>query len=79
LVLFNEIPQDGISCKCKFKQQKIEYLGLIISEGQIEMDPVKVAGIAEWLVPTSRQEKQSVRICSFPINSLIILFPFASK
>ena len=31
--------------KCEFEKTKIEYLGLIISEGQVEMDPVKVAGV----------------------------------
>src|SRR5882757_9862388 len=28
--------------KCEFAQTKIEYLGLIISHGQAEMDPVKI-------------------------------------
>jgi hypothetical protein len=37
----------------------IEYLGLIISEGEICMDPVKVAGVTEWPVPTTRKEVQS--------------------
>src|SRR5215475_6046909 len=32
--------------KCKFEQRRIEYLGVIILEGQVEMDPVKVAGVA---------------------------------
>ncbi|KAG5718015.1 hypothetical protein E4T56_gene6062 [Termitomyces sp. T112] len=34
--------------KCKFEQIQIEYLSLIISHGAVEMDPVKVAGVAEW-------------------------------
>ena len=33
--------------KCKFKQQCIEYLGLIISEEKIEMDLIKVARVAD--------------------------------
>jgi hypothetical protein len=37
--------------KCEFEQTQIEYLGLIISEGQAEMDPVKVAGVADWPKP----------------------------
>ena len=28
--------------KCKFEQKQIEYLGLIISEGSIAMDPIKI-------------------------------------
>lgn len=34
--------------KCEFEHTRIEYLGLIVSEGRVEMDPVKVAGVAEW-------------------------------
>ena len=44
--------------KCKFECQKIEYLGLIISEGRIEMDPVKVSRVAEWPRPNSKKEVQ---------------------
>ena len=29
----------------------VEYLGLILSEGHIETDPVKVGGVAEWPTP----------------------------
>ena len=36
----------------------IEYLGLIISEGHVEMDPVKVAGVTEWPVPKNKKEVQ---------------------
>ena len=32
---------------------KIEYLGMIIEEGQITMDPIKVAGIRDWPTPTT--------------------------
>ena len=44
--------------KCEFEKRKIEYLGVIISEGQVEMDPVKVAGVAEWPRPTVKKEVQ---------------------
>ena len=33
--------------KCEFHQKQIEYLGLVISENKITMDPVKVAGVRE--------------------------------
>jgi hypothetical protein len=46
--------------KCKFEQTRIEYLGLTISEGQVEMDPVKIAGIADWPKP---QNKKEVQLC----------------
>ena len=38
--------------KCKFYKMKIEYLGMIIKEGRISMDPVKLRGIRDWLIPT---------------------------
>ncbi len=37
----------------------MEYLRVIISEGSIRMDPVKIAGIAEWPVPTKKVQLQS--------------------
>jgi hypothetical protein len=37
----------------------LQYLGLIISENRVEMDPVKVAGVAEWPEPLNKREVQS--------------------
>jgi hypothetical protein len=34
--------------KCSFNQTLVEYLGLIISEGEICMDSVKLKAIQEW-------------------------------
>ena len=34
--------------KCEFCKQWIGYLGLVISENEVSMDPVKVAGVREW-------------------------------
>ena len=39
--------------KCEFNKTTMEYLGLIIKEGQLSMDPVKLKGISNWLVPTT--------------------------
>jgi len=33
--------------KCEFHQKQIEYLGLVILENTVAMDPVKVAGVRE--------------------------------
>ncbi len=45
--------------KCKFEVPEMEYLGVIISEGSIYMDPIKVKGITEWLTLTKKKELQS--------------------
>ena len=45
--------------KCKFEWRWIEYLGVIVSEGWVEMDPVKVSGVAEWPTPWNKKEVQS--------------------
>ena len=45
--------------KCTFGQPMVEYLGLILLEGHVEMDPIRVAGICDWLTPTGVIEVQS--------------------
>jgi hypothetical protein len=34
--------------KCIFETKKIEFLGVILEDGTITMDPVKVTGVEEW-------------------------------
>ena len=46
--------------KCHFHKKEVEYLGVIIGNGTVKMDPVKVKGISEWPQPTSVKE-----VCSF--------------
>jgi hypothetical protein len=43
----------------EFEKEKIEYLSVVISHNHVEMDPVKVAGVAEWPTPKSKKEVQS--------------------
>ena len=31
--------------KCEFNKTKLEYLGMIVEEGKMAMDPVKIGGI----------------------------------
>jgi len=45
--------------KCEFHQSWIEYLGLVISENKVEMDPVKVAGVCEWPTLENRTDVQA--------------------
>src|SRR5271155_4074831 len=39
--------------KCEFNKTKIEYLGMIVEEGKLLMDPVKLNGIRDWPIPTT--------------------------
>ena len=45
--------------KCKFYKQWIEYLGLVISENEVSMDPVKVAGVQEWPTLENKTDVQA--------------------
>jgi hypothetical protein len=45
--------------KCEFEKTKIEYLDVIISHNKVEMDPVKIAGVADWPMPSNKNEVQS--------------------
>jgi Reverse transcriptase (RNA-dependent DNA polymerase) len=45
--------------KCEFCQTRIKYLGMIIEEGRISMDAVKLGGIRDWPVPTTLKQTQS--------------------
>jgi len=46
--------------KCSFHRHKVDYLGVIVGNGQVKMDPIKVKGITDWPVPTTLRE-----LCSF--------------
>ena len=37
--------------KCEFCKEKIKWLGMVIQEGKITMDPVKLKGIQDWPAP----------------------------
>jgi hypothetical protein len=45
--------------KCEFEKTRIEYLGVIISHNKVEIDPVKIAGVADWPTPSNKKEVQS--------------------
>ena len=52
--------------KCSFMQTSIEYLGVILSEGQVQMDHSKIAGIINWPVPrTVKQVQAFLGFCNF--------------
>ena len=46
--------------KCTFKQQRIEFLGVILENGMVQMDPAKVKGVVDWSPPQNVTD-----VCSF--------------
>ena len=42
--------------KCEFNCDRIEYFGLVISQGSVEMDQAKVRAIANWHVPKNLKD-----------------------
>ena len=46
--------------KCTFEQRWMEFLGVILENGTVQMDPAKLKGIANWLQP-----QQVTDICAF--------------
>ena len=52
--------------KCIWEQPCVDYLGLILEEGVMRIDPAKIAGIATWPTPTSVKQVQSfLGFCNF--------------
>lgn len=39
--------------KCEFNKEKVKYLGMVIQEGRISMDPGKLSGIRDWIIPNT--------------------------
>jgi Reverse transcriptase (RNA-dependent DNA polymerase) len=37
--------------KCEFREPKIKYLGLVVEEGKLAIDPAKLQGILDWPAP----------------------------
>ena len=42
--------------KCEFHRKQIKYLGLVILENKVEMDPVKVARVCDWPTPENQTD-----------------------
>jgi hypothetical protein len=52
--------------KCTFHASSIDYLGVIIEKGMMRMDPVKIAGIKNWPIPTKVKDVRSfLGFCNF--------------
>ena len=44
--------------KCYFDKEEIDFLGLIISQKGIQMDPGKVKAVTDWPMPRTKRELQ---------------------
>jgi len=45
--------------KCEFHRKQIEYLGLVILENKVAMDPIKVTRVRKWLIPENWTDVQA--------------------
>ena len=45
--------------KCEFNKEKVEYLGLVIKEGKVSTNPVKLKGFTDWPIPKSVKDIRS--------------------
>jgi RNase H-like domain found in reverse transcriptase/Reverse transcriptase (RNA-dependent DNA polymerase) len=45
--------------KCKFRKPKMEYLGLVVGEGKLAMDPAKLKEILDWPAAKTVKEVRS--------------------
>ena len=50
--------------KCDFMVCKVEFLGLIIENGTVSIDLIKVKGIIEWPAPQNIRQLCLLRTCS---------------
>ena len=44
--------------KCMFFQEKVDYLGHVVSRSGVSVDPTKVDKIKNWPIPNTSQEVQ---------------------
>ena len=46
--------------KCQFEQEQIEYLGVIVGNGQIQMDVSKTNAVSKWPQPKNVRDVRAV-------------------
>ena len=52
--------------KCEIEKERIKYLGVVMSEGRVEMDPVKTEALTSWPTLKKLRELQSfLGFCNF--------------
>ena len=52
--------------KCTFESSHVDYLGIIVGNGEVRMDPKKVAAVKDWPIPKKKKDVQSfLGFCNF--------------
>ena len=52
--------------KCTFDQMEVEYLGLVVKDGEVHMDPTKLRAVEQWEPPKSVKAVQLfIGFCNF--------------
>ena len=52
--------------KCSFGQPTVDYLGHVIGNGEVRMDPAKVLAVREWPGPRNKNEvQQFLGFCNY--------------
>ena len=52
--------------KCSFEKDHIDYLGIIVGNGTVKMDPKKVESVQNWPTPEKKRDVQSfLGFCNF--------------
>ena len=52
--------------KCAFDQMEVEYLGLVVKNGEVHMGPIKLRAIENWKPPKSVKLVRSfIGFCNF--------------
>src|SRR5882672_5070599 len=58
-----QILQDNNLCvkpsKCKFEVSEVDFLGFIVGNGQLKMDPSKISAVKDWKIPQTKKQLQS--------------------
>ena len=67
--VLNILEENGLYLKpekCTFKSPHVDYLGIIVGNGQVKMDPKKVEAVKDWPVPKKKHNMQSfLGFCNF--------------
>src|SRR5712692_795468 len=54
------------AAKCEFEKDEVEFLGVIVGNGQVWMDPKKVVVVMDWPVPKKKKDIQAfLGFCNF--------------